>query len=183
MSIYAELLKRIDASKYLLSILMKIEKVLSDAGIYVFDGWKDAEIYDGPYVSRYWIEVSIVFDKKPDFNAVKILDNIGIKYEGFFLPYSVYIDQNQLRSMQPTNPVQVVADPMAKEEETPPEVVTLYGLRLLIPKQLITRITAPHEWREIERMINRFFKKPGEAEEEALEEPLEEEGEETSFNL
>ena len=66
--------------KSLLDIALEIENFLDFMNIFVFEGWLDGELVDGPQVSRYWITSTWRFDykKMPDPMAARILHDVGV---------------------------------------------------------------------------------------------------------
>ena len=52
----------------LMDILLGVEEYFDNADLYVFQGWIDGEIVEGPVVSKYWVEVTLKYDldKMPD---------------------------------------------------------------------------------------------------------------------
>lgn len=74
-------LRRIYAHSNLLDVLVEIEKVLDNLDIYVFDGWESAEIIAGPEFRRYWVDVALMFESRPDTKCLNrlIQHGIGVK--------------------------------------------------------------------------------------------------------
>jgi len=48
----------------LLDVLIEFDKFLDDLNVYSYENWMEGEIVDGPHLSRYWCEVSIMYPYK-----------------------------------------------------------------------------------------------------------------------
>lgn len=47
-----------------LDILMSIDQILNDIGVYTYANWIDGELVDGPHISRHWVESTWMWPKK-----------------------------------------------------------------------------------------------------------------------
>lgn len=65
----------------LLDILLGVEKYLDDMDMYAYKNWIYGELVEGPFVSKYWVEVTFKFTEEhfPDPIATKILEKQGTK--------------------------------------------------------------------------------------------------------
>jgi hypothetical protein len=74
-------LRNINKNNTLLDVLLEFEKILEDQGLYAFKNWKTGEIISGPELSRYWIDVKLMYDynNMPDPGAIPRLTDIGCK--------------------------------------------------------------------------------------------------------
>ena len=52
---------KVHRSASLLDVLIEFDKFLDDLNIYSYDNWLEGEIVDGPHLSRYWCEVSLMY--------------------------------------------------------------------------------------------------------------------------
>jgi len=59
---------KISKSTGLTDILIEFERVLDELGLYTYQNWIEGEIVEGPHLSRYWIELSLMYprEKMPD---------------------------------------------------------------------------------------------------------------------
>lgn len=59
---------KVHKSASLLDVLIEFDKFLDDLNVYSYENWLDGEIIDGPHLSRYWCEISMMFPykKMPD---------------------------------------------------------------------------------------------------------------------
>lgn len=74
-------IQKISNSETLLDILIQIEDFLDSMDIYAFQNWVDGTVYDGPFVSKYWYGVTLMYpwDSMPDPAGAIRLVNMGIK--------------------------------------------------------------------------------------------------------
>lgn len=64
-------------------ILLSVEEYFDAMDLYVFSGWIDGEIVEGPVVSKYWVSVTLKYnmDKMPDPRGAYLFKNQGTKVE------------------------------------------------------------------------------------------------------
>ena len=64
-----------------LTILLEIEGMLDKLDMYVFENWIEGEIVDGPNVSKYWIDLTLMYKREqmPDPEAITRLTEHNIK--------------------------------------------------------------------------------------------------------
>lgn len=67
--------------KNLLDTLCDIDEFFDSFDIYVYKNWLDGEVFEGPNIERYWIEIILKFEynKMPDPIGAKILAKHGCK--------------------------------------------------------------------------------------------------------
>ena len=72
---------KVHRSASLLDVLIEFDKFLDDLNVYSYENWLDGEIIDGPHLSRYWCEISMMFPykKMPDPAGGKRLTDKGCK--------------------------------------------------------------------------------------------------------
>lgn len=65
----------------LLDILLGIEKYFDDMDLFAYKNWIYGELVEGPFVSKYWVEVTFKYDHDtfPDPMGTKILEQQGTK--------------------------------------------------------------------------------------------------------
>ena len=58
----------IHKSTSLLDALLEFEKALDEMGLYTYKNWDKGEIVEGPKISRYWIETTLMYplNEMPD---------------------------------------------------------------------------------------------------------------------
>lgn len=47
-----------------LDVLLQVEKIFDDCGLYAYDNWYLGEVIEGPKISKYWVEVTLLYPKK-----------------------------------------------------------------------------------------------------------------------
>lgn len=100
----AETIQRLFDNEGLRNILLNVEEYFDNMDLYVFDNWIDGEIVDGPNVSKYWVELTLKFDKDklPDPRGTCLFLNQGTKIEfkrDFeYKPVEIPQNQNDLRT-------------------------------------------------------------------------------------
>ena len=72
-------LRSIDGNGTLLDILLEFEHMLDEQGMYAYENWKLGEVAHGPKLSRYWLNVVLMYPylKMPNPTAALRLKNIG----------------------------------------------------------------------------------------------------------
>jgi len=76
-----DLVRKVYEQDGLLDILTSFEKFLDDSNLYVYRGWLDGVIVEGPNVSKYWVEITLMFDgaSMPDPRGAKLFERHGVK--------------------------------------------------------------------------------------------------------
>jgi hypothetical protein len=74
-------LEKLEDSPHLLDLLVQVEDVIDSFDLYVFDGWMDCEVVEGPHVRRYWIDVVLKapYKKMPDPKGALRLLKHGVR--------------------------------------------------------------------------------------------------------
>lgn len=57
-------INRLSQSENLMDVLVQIENFLDSLDLYVFKNWIDGEIYQGPNIERYWVELTLRYPYK-----------------------------------------------------------------------------------------------------------------------
>ena len=72
-------LRGVDENETLLDILLEFENMLDEQGMYGYKNWKLGEVAHGPKLSRYWLNVTLMYPylKMPNPKAALRLTNIG----------------------------------------------------------------------------------------------------------
>lgn len=80
-NIQKETLKRLYNQDSYLTIMLSIDEIFSNIHLYGYKNWFDGEIFEGPNVSKFWIEIKILYDydEKPDINGFRTLKKHNIK--------------------------------------------------------------------------------------------------------
>ncbi len=81
-------------------ILLSVEEYFDNMDLYVFSGWIDGEVVEGPIVSKYWVEVTLKFDrdKVPDPRGTYLFHNQGtdiqVRKTTELVPREVHTDED-----------------------------------------------------------------------------------------
>ena len=72
-------LRGIDKNGTLLDILLEFEHMLDEQGMYSYKNWKIGEVAQGPKLTRYWLNVTLMYPylKMPNPRAALRLTKIG----------------------------------------------------------------------------------------------------------
>lgn len=66
-------------NEYLLDLLIKMEDVLDTLDVYVGENWFDGVLISGPGVRRYWLDMTLRYEKMPNPRTALRLLKHGIK--------------------------------------------------------------------------------------------------------
>jgi len=74
---------RLFKNKSVLELLLEIEGIFEQLGLYVYDHWIEGKIIDGPEISKHWIEFVLMYDynEMPDPDGALRLTQYDIKIE------------------------------------------------------------------------------------------------------
>lgn len=74
-------IQNLSDSDTLLDFMIQAEDFLDNMDLYAFENWIDGTVVDGPTVSKYWIELTLMYDydKMPDPSGAIRLINVGAK--------------------------------------------------------------------------------------------------------
>jgi hypothetical protein len=95
----AATISKVKKNRNTLDLLLEFEGVLDDLHIYAYENWIEGEVIKGPVISKYWVEVYLMYPEKKMPNPVAaerlikhgcyvffqkdtISDNVKIKKEG-----------------------------------------------------------------------------------------------------
>lgn len=74
---------RLFKNKSVLELLLEVEGIFEQLGLYVYDNWIEGKIIDGPVISRHWIEFTLMYDhdEMPDPDGALRLTQYDIQIE------------------------------------------------------------------------------------------------------
>lgn len=108
-------------------ILLSVEEYFDNIDLYVFKGWIDGEVVEGPIVSKYWVDLTLKFDRD------KVPD-----------PRGTYLFHNQGTQIQVRKSTQLVARDVRKAEDIDPatgkqvmDEVEVILIKFSIPRRLV----------------------------------------------
>jgi len=73
--------KRLHKHSNLTDILIQIEDFLDGLDLYVFQNWIEGEVFEGPEIRRYWVDITLMYEYKqmPDPQGAVRLTKHGAK--------------------------------------------------------------------------------------------------------
>ena len=142
----------------LMDILLGVEEYFDNADLYVFQGWIDGEIVEGPVVSKYWVEVTLKYDldKMPDPRGAYLFENQGTKImvrqdvERVIPKYAKDMDDLDIESGK------------VKEEKVP-----VILIKFVIPRRLVEAASV-----EEYKLLDDDMEETGDVPQDNMEEPM-----------
>ena len=126
-----DLVRKVYEQDGLLDILTSFEKFLDDSNLYVYSGWMDGVIVEGPNVSKYWVEIVLMFDgaTMPDPRGAKLFERHGVK-----VSVKKTFQERSIEKPRSQNDMQTIRAGVLKPavEKVP---VILY--KFVVPRQLL----------------------------------------------
>ena len=146
----------------LMDILLGVEEYFDNADLYVFQGWIDGEIVEGPVVSKYWVEVTLKYDldKMPDPRGAYLFENQGTKImvrqdvERVIPKYAKDMDDLDIESGK------------VKEEKVP-----VILIKFVIPRRLVDAASV-----EEYKLLDDDMEETGDVPQDNMEEPMDDMG-------
>lgn len=124
-------LKQIYDGTSSLDMLIEFEEILDTLHIYAYKNWIEGEVVGGPDVSRYWVEVSLMYPykKMPDPTAALRL----IKH-GCYVHYAKYKLQT---SVEVKSPNDVEMDPNTGKRKPKKEITPVWVVKISMPRHFV----------------------------------------------
>jgi len=124
-------------SKTLLTILLEIEGMLDKLDMYVFENWIEGEVIDGPNVSKYWIDITLMYklEQMPDPEAITRLTEHNIK-----VFYKKDVLEQPMKIESPDDLETDLQDPDSpgyNKRRAKIETIPIWLVKLEIPRQFI----------------------------------------------
>lgn len=62
------------------AVLLQVEDFLDSNHLYSYQNWFEGEVYDGPNLEKYWVNIDLKYDYNlmPDPKALERLVNLGV---------------------------------------------------------------------------------------------------------
>lgn len=129
----ASTISTIKKNKNTLDLLLEFEGVLDDLHIYAYENWIKGEVIKGPIISKYWVEVYLMYPEKhmPNPDAAERL----IKH-GCYVFFKKDVLKSNVKIKKPDDLVVDVdreGKRVPKEEDT-----TVYVVKIVMPRHLLT---------------------------------------------
>jgi hypothetical protein len=116
-----------------LDLLLEFEGVLDDLNIYAYENWIKGEVIKGPIISKYWVEVYIMY---PEMQMPNPEAATRLAKHGFF----VFFNKDTLTSnVKIKNTSDLVNDPNHEGKRIPKtKEMTVYVVKIVMPRHLLT---------------------------------------------
>jgi hypothetical protein len=119
----------------ILDLLIEFEGVLDDLHVYAYENWIKGEVIKGPIISKYWVEVFLMYPEKhmPNPDAASRLIKHGCH---------VFFQKDTLTSnvkIRRTDDLIADNDPMHGGKRVPKtETMAVYVVKIVMPRHLLT---------------------------------------------
>jgi len=129
----ASTISGIKKNRNTLDTLLEFEGILDDLHVYAYENWIKGEVIRGPVISKYWVEVYLMYPEKHMPNpegAMRLIEHgCYVFYQKDVLYDTVKIKTQKDLVPDPDKPNRHVP----KTQETP-----VYVLKIVIPRHLLT---------------------------------------------
>lgn len=146
-------------SRNMQATLIQIEDFFDSNNLYAFNNWFEGLIWDGPDVTKHWVEITLQYpyELMPEPRAMLRFGEMGVKYEFEQIAVSVPIKVENPSDLDP-----MTRKPKEEEKE-------IWLIKLTIPRHLIED-PMPDETQEIDTVQNMEASASEETEEAPAEE-------------
>lgn len=129
-------IKDVHEAGSLLDTLIEFEGILDDLNLYAYKNWIEGEVIDGPRISRYWVETTLMYPSHlmPDPEGAMRLINHGC-YVHF--KKDKFIDSRKIKSpddLEPSEDDSRVHKPKKKE-------FAVYLVKISMPKEFVSSMS------------------------------------------
>jgi hypothetical protein len=127
----AKTISNIKRNKNTLDILIEFEGILDDLHIYAYENWIKGEIIRGPIISKYWVEVYLMYPAKymPNPDAATRLIKHGA--------YVFYKKDTLTDNVKINTPGDLVADPESGNNIPKTKTIDVYVVKIVMPRHLL----------------------------------------------
>lgn len=127
----AKTISVVKKNKNTLDVLLEFEGLLDDLHIYAYENWIKGEVIRGPVISKYWVEVFLMYPEKhmpnPDAAARLIKHGCYVFFQKDVLKSSVKID----------SPDDLVPDPEDGRQKPKKQDIPVYVVKIVMPRHLL----------------------------------------------
>jgi len=119
-------------NKNTLSLLLEFEGVLDDLNMYAYENWIKGEVIKGPIISKYWVEVYIMYPEKhmPNPDAAERLTKHGCYV---FFHKDTLTSNVKIKSIDDLEQDDLKTRHVPKTQEIP-----VYVVKIVMPRHLLT---------------------------------------------
>lgn len=124
-------IKKIYDGNNSLNTLMDFENIIDSLHLYSYDNWIEGEIIQGPDVSRYWINITLMYPykKMPDPDGALRLTNYGCKV--------IYKTSRFLKSVNIETPDDLELEPITSKRKPKKKVDKVWLVEISMPRHFI----------------------------------------------
>lgn len=115
-----------------LDVLLEFEGVLDDLHIYAYENWIKGEVIKGPIISKYWVEVYLMYPEKymPNPDAAERLIKHGC--------YVFYQKEKLTSNVKIKTPDDLVQSPERETRVPDTRTTNVYVVKIVMPRHLLT---------------------------------------------
>lgn len=128
----AATISTIKKNRNTLDVLLEFEGVLDDLHIYAYENWIKGEVIKGPIISKYWVEVYLMYPEKhmPNPIAAERLIKHGCYV---FFKKETLTDNVKIKS-----PDDLVPDVDRQKSVPKTQTSNVYVVKIVMPRHLLT---------------------------------------------
>lgn len=128
----AQTISNVKKNRNALDILLEIEGIFDNLHLYAYENWIKGEVIRGPVISKYWVEIYLMYPEKhmpnPD-GALRLLKHgCYVFFQKDTLTSSVKIKKPD--DLAPPDPVTGRQKPKTKEN-------SVYVVKVVVPRHLL----------------------------------------------
>jgi hypothetical protein len=115
-----------------LALLLEFEGVLDDLNIYAYANWIKGEVIKGPIISKYWVEVYLMYAEAnmPDPDAADRLIKHGC--------YVFYAKDSLTSNVKIKAPADLILDPESGKRKPDTQESAVFVVKVVMPRHLLT---------------------------------------------
>ncbi len=127
-------LKKIYDSNTSLDMLIEFEEVLDTLHVYSYKNWFNGEIVGGPEISKYWVEVTLMYpyEEMPDPDGALRL----IKH-GCYVHYGKYKYRVSKEINSPEDVELTISGTSRSKRKPKKEIITVWLVKISMPRHFI----------------------------------------------
>lgn len=151
----ARTISNIKKNKNTLDILLEFEGILDDLHIYAYENWIKGEVIKGPIISKYWVEVYLLFPEKqmPNPEAAERLIKHGC--------YVFFQKETLTSNVKIKAPSDLVYDQDRQKRVPDTREMKVWVVKIVMPRHLLTdynvkKMNAPGGEVDLDEIIDAY---------------------------
>jgi hypothetical protein len=129
----AQTISNVKKNRNSLDILLEIEGIFDTLHLYAYENWIHGEVIRGPVISKYWVELYIMFPEKqmpnPDGAQRLIKHGCHVFFQKDTLEESV-----KVADTTKSNPF----DAVIRQQQPKTNQISVYVVKVVVPRHLLT---------------------------------------------